>query len=149
MWNTALSAILFAKMIGAMHQFFVWVSLVTLALGGIGVMNIMLVAVKERTREIGLRKAIGATPRAIQWQFFFEGVALTLTSGAIGYAVGVGLCALVNLAPMPERFTGMITTWQTTALAVGVLALIGVVASTYPARRAAALTPIEALRYEM
>ena len=149
MWNTALQTVMFAKMIGAMHTFFVVVSLVTLALGGIGVMNIMLVAVKERTREIGVRKAIGATSRLIQWQFFSEGLALTLTSGAIGFLAGLGLCALVNLAPMPERFAGMVTTWQTAAVAIGVLTLIGVAASTYPARRAASLPPIEALRYEM
>ncbi len=78
MWNTAIQAVMFGKMIGAMHTFFVWVSLITLALGGIGVMNIMLVAVKERTREIGVRKAVGATSRAIQWQFLSEGLALTL-----------------------------------------------------------------------
>jgi putative ABC transport system permease protein len=149
MWNTALQAVMFGKMIGAMHDFFVVVSLVTLTLGGIGVMNIMLVAVKERTREIGIRKAIGATSANVQWQFFSEGLALTLVSGAIGFLVGLGLCALVNMAPMPARFSGLITTWQTSAAAIGVLALIGVVASTYPARRAASLPPIEALRYEM
>jgi len=149
MWNTAIQAVMFRKMIGAMHTFFVWVSLVTLALGGIGVMNIMLVAVRERTREIGVRKAVGATSRAIQWQFLSEGLALTLTSGAIGFLIGVGLCALVNLAPMPERFSGMITTWQTTTMSIVVLTLIGVAASIYPARRAASLPPIEALRYEM
>jgi putative ABC transport system permease protein len=149
MWNTALQAVIFAKMIGAMHDFFVVVSLVTLALGGIGVMNIMLVAVKERTKEIGIRKAIGATSSNVQWQFFSEGLALTLFSGALGFLVGLGLCALVNLAPMPERFAGMVTTWQTSVAAIGVLTLIGIAASTYPARRAAALPPIEALRYEM
>jgi putative ABC transport system permease protein len=149
MWNTAIEAVMFGKMIGAMHTFFVWVSVITLALGGIGVMNIMLIAVKERTREIGVRKAIGATSRDIQWQFFSEGLALTLSSGAIGFLIGVGLCALVNLAPMPERFVGMVTTWQTAAGAILALTVIGVIASTYPARRAASLTPIEALRYEM
>jgi putative ABC transport system permease protein len=125
------------------------VSIVTLMLGGIGVMNIMLVAVKERTREIGVRKAIGATSRAIQWQFFSEGLFLTVISGAIGFAIGTGLCALVNLVPMPERFTGMITTWQTAVFSIVVLTVIGVSAATYPARRAAKLPPIEALRYEM
>jgi len=149
MWNTAIESVMFAKMIGAMDDFFVAVSIVTLLLGGIGVMNIMLVAVKERTREIGVRKAIGATSRAIQWQFFSEGLFLTVISGAIGFVVGVGLCGLVNLLPMPERFSGMITTWQTAAFSIAVLTLIGVVAATYPARRAAQLPPIEALRYEM
>jgi putative ABC transport system permease protein len=149
MWNTAISAVMFAKMIGAMHTFFVAVSLITLALGGIGVMNIMIVAVKERTREIGVRKAIGATSRTVQWQFFSEGLALTFVSGALGYAIGAGLCALVSALPMPPRFSGLVVTWQSTAFAIVVLTFVGVAASVYPARRAASLTPIEALRYEM
>lgn len=149
MWNTAIQALFFDKMISAMNEFFVTVSIVTLLLGGIGVMNIMLVAVKERTREIGIRKAIGATSRSIQWQFFSEGLALTLVSGAIGFALGVGLCALVSQAPMPARFAGLIVTWQSAAFAIAVLTAIGVAASTYPARRAADLPPVEALRYEM
>ncbi len=148
-WNTALQAVMFGKMIDGMHRFFVAVSVVTLLLGGIGVMNIMLIAVRERTREIGVRKALGATSVAIERQFFSEGLALTLVSGAIGFAIGAGLSALVNLAPMPERFEGLILTWQTAAFAVGALAAIGVAASVYPARRAANLPPIEALRYEM
>jgi len=147
-WNTAIEAVMFDKMIAAMDEFFLAVSIVTLLLGGIGVMNIMLVAVRERTREIGVRKAIGATATKIQCQFFAEGLLLTAISGFIGFAVGMGLCALVNLAPMPERFSGMIVTWQTGLFAVAALTLIGVAASTYPARRAASLPPIEALRYE-
>src|SRR5512139_1589120 len=149
MWNTAIEAVMFDKMIGAMNTFFIAVSIVTLALGGIGVMNIMLVAVRERTHEIGIRKALGATSRTIQWQFFSEGLALTLLSGAIGYLIGAGLCRLVSLAPMPARFSGLVITWQTTALSILVLTAIGVAASTYPARRAADLPPVEALRYEM
>ncbi|MBP1634928.1 MAG: macB 60 [Acidobacteria bacterium] len=148
-WNTALQTVMFGKMLSAMHRFFVSVSIVTLLLGGIGVMNIMLIAVRERTREIGVRKALGATALVIQRQFFSEGLALTLVSGAVGFAIGMGLCALINLAPMPERFAGMVVTWQTAALAIGALAAIGVAASVYPARRAANLPPIEALRYEM
>ena len=84
-WNTALQTVMFGKMIDGMHRFFVAVSVVTLLLGGIGVMNIMLIAVRERTREIGVRKALGATSIAIQRQFFSEGLALTLVSGAIGF----------------------------------------------------------------
>jgi putative ABC transport system permease protein len=149
MWNTAIQAVMFAKMIAGMHNFFVAVSLITLALGGIGVMNIMIVAVKERTREIGVRKAVGATSRTVQWQFFSEGLALTFVSGVLGYLVGAGLCALVSLAPMPARFAGLVITWQSTLFAVVVLSIIGIAASVYPARRAASLAPIEALRYEM
>ena len=147
-WNTAIEAVMFDKMIASMDEFFLSVAIVTLLLGGIGVMNIMLVAVRERTREIGVRKAIGATAASIQWQFFAEGLLLTGLSGLIGLLIGQGLCSLVNLAPMPERFSGMIVTWQRGVFAVAVLTAIGVAASTYPARRAAALPPIEALRYE-
>ena len=71
-----------------------------------------------------------------------------MLSGGIGMRVGVGLCALVNLAPMPERFSGMVITWQTTLVSALALAVVGVAASTYPARRAALLPPIEALRSE-
>jgi putative ABC transport system permease protein len=147
-WNTALEAALFDKMIAGMDAFFLAVSIVTLLLGGIGVMNIMLVAVRERTQEIGVRKALGATARNIQYQFFSEGLLLTGLSGLIGFAVGYGLCALVNLAPMPERFSGMLITWPTVLFSIGMLIAVGVAASTYPARRAALLPPIEALRYE-
>jgi len=147
-WNTAVESVMFAKMIEGMDRFFLAVGIVTLMLGGIGVMNIMLVAVRERTQEIGVRKALGATARSIQLQFFAEGILLTGLSGLIGYVVGAGLCGLINLAPMPERFSGMIITWQINVFAVVMLMLIGVAASTYPARRAALLPPIEALRYE-
>jgi putative ABC transport system permease protein len=147
-WNTVLQSVMLEKVILAIQEFFVSVSLVTLALGGIGVMNIMLIAVKERTREIGIRKAIGATSRNIQWLFFGEGFFLTVVSGTLGFMIGLGLCALVNLFPMPERFSGMIVTWRTALFSVGTLVLIGVAASTYPARRAARLPPAEALSYD-
>ena len=111
-------------------------------------MNIMLVAVRERTREIGVRKALGATTSAIQRQFFLEGFFLTLLSGGVGFAVASGLCALVNQLPMPPRFQGLVMTWQSGVLALGVLLVIGVVTSTYPARRASQLPPVEALRFD-
>src|SRR6266540_3925542 len=129
MWNTALETVFFNKMISSMRE--------------------LLISVKERTREIGVRKALGATSRNVQWQFFSEGLLLTLLSGTIGLGAGAGLCKLVNLLPLPARFSGMIITWQAAAFAVGALALIGIAAATYPARRAADLPPIEALRYEM
>jgi putative ABC transport system permease protein len=149
MWNTALSTVFFNKMIASMNDFFVAVSLITLALGGIGVMNIMLVSVKERTREIGIRKALGATSGNVQRQFFCEGLFLTLLSGSIGLAIGAGLCALVNLLPLPERFAGMTITVRAALFSITTLSVVAIAAATYPARRAADLAPIEALRYEM
>jgi len=148
MWDTTLQTLMFGRMIQKMRDFFSVVGLVTLALGGLGVMNIMLVAVQERTREIGLRKALGATTRQIQRQFFLEGFLLTMLSGMIGFAVAVGLCAAVNQLPMPARFQGMTITWSDGLGAVAALVIVGVVTSTYPARRAALLPPVEALRYE-
>jgi putative ABC transport system permease protein len=149
MWNTALETVFFNKMISSMQEFFIVVSIITLALGGIGVMNIMLISVRERTREIGIRKALGATSSNVLRQFFSEGLLLTLMSGTIGLGIGIGLCRIINLLPLPARFAGMIITWQTAAFSIGVLALIGIAAATYPARRAADMPPIEALRYEI
>lgn len=149
MWDTSLETLMFGRMVQRMKDFFTIVGLVTLGLGGIGVMNIMLIAVRERTREIGVRKALGATTRSIQQQFFLEGFFLTLISGSIGMLLAFGLCALVNLAPMPARFAGMVISWQSGLLSCLTLVVIGVVTSTYPARRAAELPPVEALRFEM
>jgi putative ABC transport system permease protein len=149
MWDTSLETLMFGRMIDRMKDFFTVVGLVTLGLGGIGVMNIMLVAVKERTREIGVRKALGATTRSIQQQFFLEGLFLTLISGGAGMLIALGLCKLVNLAPMPERFAGMVLSWQAALSSLVTLVVIGVVTATYPARRAAELPPVEALRFEM
>src|SRR5262249_24405630 len=149
MWDTSLQTLMFGRMIGNMKTFFTVVGVVTLLLGGIGVMNIMLVAVKERTREIGVRKALGATTATIQRQFFLEGFFLTLASGMTGMAVALGLCRLVNLATLPERFAGVILSSHCGVVALATLVVIGVVTSTYPARRAAELPPVEALRFEM
>jgi putative ABC transport system permease protein len=149
MWDTSLQSLMFARMIDHMKRFFTVVGVVTLTLGGIGVMNIMLIAVKERTREIGVRRALGATTRVIQRQFFLEGFFLTLLSGGAGMLLALGLCRLVNFAPMPDRFAGMILSWQAGLLSLATLVAIGLVTSTYPARRAAELPPVEALRFEM
>jgi putative ABC transport system permease protein len=149
MWDTSLSTLMFGRMIDRMRQFFTAVGLVTLALGGIGVMNIMLIAVKGRIREIGVRRALGATSRAIGRQFFMEGLFLTSFSGGLGLAIGAGLCWLVNMAPLPDRFAGMIVTPRLALLSVTALALVGVLAALLPARRAAQLPPTEALRDEL
>jgi putative ABC transport system permease protein len=149
MWDTSVNSLMFGRMVDTMRDFFMAVGFITLALGGLGVMNIMLIAVRERTREIGVRKALGATTVAIQRQFFLEGFLLTLVSGTIGMGLALGLCSLVNLLPMPERFVGMILTPSAGVVTVLSLLVIGVVTSMYPARRAAELPPVEALRYEM
>ena len=149
MWDTSLNTLMFSRMIANMKLFFSVVGIVTLALGGIGVMNIMLIAVKERTREIGVRKALGATTRNIQRQFCLEGFFLTMISGGSGMLLAIGLCKLINLAPMPTRFAGMILSWQMAVFSLVLLVAIGVITSTYPAKRAADLPPVEALRFEM
>jgi len=117
-------------------------------LGGLGVMNVMLVAVRERTREIGVRKALGARGAEILRQFFFEALLIAALSGGIGLAIAYGLCALVNLLPMPDFFAGLLPTWETGLLACTLLGMIAVLSALYPARRAASIDPIEALRYE-
>ncbi len=117
---------------------------ISLLVGGIGIMNMMLTTVTERTREIGLRKAIGAKKADISTQFLIESVMLTFTGGAIGIVLGWAIAFVV-------RETGILQTsvsWESILLAFGVSTLIGIVFGYYPAKRAASLNPIEALRYE-
>jgi len=117
---------------------------VSLIVGGIGIMNIMLVSVTERTREIGIRMAIGARGSDVLTQFLVESIVMSVLGGAVGLVVGVGGASLV------ARFTGWSTEVpvQAVALAIGFSAAVGVFFGYYPARKAAALDPIQALRYE-
>ena len=147
-WDTIEGAEMMGKISDAMDTFLGAVGLVTLALGAMGVVNIMLVSVTERTREIGLRKALGATRRSILFQFFLEGLMLTVMSGAIGVAAAYLATKLFGLAPPIDGFELPHIYPATAALAIVSLATAGIVAGLYPARRAALLTPVEALRQE-
>ena len=124
-WDTVEEAKAFRTMTDGMKYFLGAVGIATLFIGGIGVMNVMLVAVRERTREIGVRKALGATRRSIVRQFFVETLLVVFVSGGTGLAVAYGLCALVNLLPMPPFFAGLLPTWSSGLLA---FALLGTVA---------------------
>jgi putative ABC transport system permease protein len=134
----------FGAVTGVLTAFLGAIAAISLLVGGIGIMNIMLVSVTERTREIGLRKSIGATSRAILTQFLTEAVFLSLMGGLIGIAIGVGGAYAVSLVadfkPVVEP--------SAIALAVGFSMAIGLFFGIYPARRASRLNPIDALRYE-
>jgi len=147
-WDTIRTVDAIGKIFDAMNLFLGSVGLVTLGLGAIGIINIMLVAVADRTREIGLRKALGATNRSILFQFFAEGAFLTVMSGGIGMACAAGFMALLGLLPQPQGFDTPRLVPSTAALAIASLAFAGIVAGLYPARKAALLEPVEALRRE-
>jgi putative ABC transport system permease protein len=147
-WDTIQQSKMIGTIFDAMNAFLGGVGMVTLALGAIGVINIMLVSVSERTREIGLRKALGATNRSILIQFFFEGILLTLVSGLIGLAFSGGLMLLARGVEGPQGFDPPRLVPMTAILAIGSLTLAGVIAGLYPARKAAMLQPVEALRQE-
>ena len=147
-WDSIRTADQVGKIFDAMNVFLGSVGLVTLALGAIGIINIMLVAVADRTREIGLRKAVGATNGSIMFQFFIEGAFLTVLSGGIGMGAAAALMALLGLLPAPPGFDPPKLVASTAVLAIGSLSIAGVVAGLYPARRAASLQPVEALRKE-
>jgi len=149
-WDTIKSNRMVGMIFTAMDIFLGGVGIVTLALGAVGIINIMLVTVTERTKEIGLRKALGATNRSILFQFFLEGLTLTGLSGLIGI-VGAALLmgalgSVVGTNEMgfdPPR----LVPWSA-ALAIGALTASGVIAGLVPASKAARLEPVEALRRE-
>ena len=147
-WDTIQESKMVGTIFDVMNMFLGTVGMVTLALGAIGVINIMLVAVSERTHEIGLRKALGATKRSILFHFFLEGLLLTLGSGVIGMAFAMVLMAAMGTVQGPGGFDPPKLVPMSALLAIGSLTLAGVVAGLYPARKAAMLQPVEALRQE-
>ena len=138
----------FLTTLGETTQVFTWllagIAAVSLLVGGIGIMNIMLVSVTERTREIGIRKALGATRGLILTQFLIEAVVLSLVGGTVGVALGAGAAEALHQTLDWTTSVGP----DSVVMAFGFAAAVGVVFGVWPARRAAALDPIEALRYE-
>jgi putative ABC transport system permease protein len=128
----------------AFRSLLAWVAAVSLIVGGIGIMNIMLVSVTERTREIGIRQAVGASPEDIRWQFLAEALMLSLVGGVIGVMLGVG--GSILFGQMGDMRTVIVPT--SILLAFGSAAAVGVFFGFYPAHKAAQLDPIEALRHE-
>jgi putative ABC transport system permease protein len=147
-WDTLDGSKLVERIFDIMTIFFGAVALMTLSLGGIGVMNIMLVAVTERTREIGVRKSLGATARDIRNQFFAESATLMLISGGLGLGIGLGICLVVSSVDLPDIVPHPVISPLAIVVSLFTLGLITIGAGMYPAQRAAALSPIECLRQE-
>jgi putative ABC transport system permease protein len=149
-WDTIQEEKMVGAIFDAMDIFLGGVGIVTLGLGAVGIINIMLVSVTERTREIGVLKAIGATRRSILAQFFWEGLLLTGISGGIGIAISAGFMGILQATltgKMPGFDPPRLVPWSA-ALAMISLTLCGVAAGLYPASKAAQMDPIEALRRE-
>jgi putative ABC transport system permease protein len=135
---------LYRKITTGIYSALIGLVAISLVIGGIVVMNIMLVAVTERTREIGIRKAIGARASDVLRQFLTEAVILSAFGGFIGVALGFGIAILISqVTPLPYALR-----WWSIALGIGVSSLVGIVSGLYPAAKAARLDPIEALRHE-
>lgn len=147
--STAQALSLLSNITNVLKYFLVAIAAISLLVGGVGIMNIMLIAVNQRIREIGLRKAVGAKNIHIILQFLIESVAITLTGGVIGIIIGVAVSFLASVIINALEYSwAFIITWQSILLAVTVTIAIGLIFGMYPARRASRVSPMEALRYE-
>jgi putative ABC transport system permease protein len=149
--NTVEIAAVLGIITGTMTAMLSSIAGISLLVGGVGIMNIMLVSVTERTREIGVRMAVGAKSKDILRQFLVESVLLSCVGGAIGFALGVGasvgITAIINSVTSGTEWPVVIS-WQAAIVALLFASAVGVFFGYYPARRASRLDPIEALRYE-
>jgi putative ABC transport system permease protein len=138
------------SILGALTAFLSSVVAISLVVGGVGVMNVMLVAVTERTREIGLRKAVGANNKDILSQFLLEAIMLTGIGGIVGVTIGYGFLVVVSIVLSSVLDTNWVANLSlgSILLGIGVATMVGLVFGLYPARKASKMSPIEALRYE-
>lgn len=147
--NTAQALSLLTNVTNVLKYFLVSIAAISLLVGGVGIMNIMLIAVNQRIREIGLRKAVGARNIHIVSQFLIESVAVTFVGGILGIIIGIFVAYLAALIiNRLGTVWDFIITWQSIVVATSVTILIGLIFGLYPARRAAKVSPMEALRYE-
>jgi len=136
-----------SEVTGIMNLFLGSIAAISLLVGGIGIMNIMLVSVSERTREIGIKKALGATRKRILMEFLVESVTITFIAGVLGVLLGIGLSKAVEIAASAYELKTQVT-WDSIFIAFGTASLIGLFFGIYPASKASKLSPLEALRYE-
>jgi putative ABC transport system permease protein len=137
---------MFEYLFAGFHIFFAIVGSFTLTVGGIGVANIMYVVVRERTREIGIKRSVGARRKDILRQFFFEATSIVLIGGALGFVLSLGLVKLVSFGDMEEFIGTPQISLAVAAVTMVLLGLVGLAAGYFPARKAAGLDPVECLR---
>jgi putative ABC transport system permease protein len=147
-WDTMEDVLMIDGIFTSMTYFLGTIAVITLSLGGVSVMNIMLISVAERTQEIGLRKAVGATRGRILLDYMLEGMLLAVISGLSGWALSYGIAAVVNTLPKQQIFGGLPVSGTTTAIAFAALGVTAVASAICPAWRAASLTPVQALSHE-
>lgn len=147
--NSAQALSMISIITDVLKYFMASIAAISLLVGGIGIMNIMLIAVNQRIREIGLHKAVGAKNSHIVFQFLIESVAVTLAGGIVGIIIGVGISFLAYYIIITLGYTWFfIITWQSIFLGMAVTFLVGLIFGMYPARKASRVSPMEALRYE-